>query len=30
MVRMISRIGGMPAIQLPDQKAFEQMLAGRS
>ena len=30
MVRMISRIGGMPPIQLPNQKDFERMLAGET
>jgi flavorubredoxin len=28
LVKMISRIGGMPPIELPDQAAFERMLAG--
>ncbi len=30
MVRMISRIGGMPPIQLPNQADFERMLAGET
>ena len=28
IVRMISRIGGMEAVRMPNQKEFEQMLAG--
>jgi hypothetical protein len=28
MLNMIRRIGGMPTIHMPDQQAFEQMLAG--